>query len=55
MSAIHHDSHGLEPNEKVDPFLRVSPGANLTWPEEDSNLTYFIPSGIYIYTQFSST
>ncbi|KAF2885812.1 hypothetical protein ILUMI_20354 [Ignelater luminosus] len=38
-----HDS-GLGPNEKRLHILSVSPGENLSWPTEDRNLNYTIPS-----------
>lgn len=43
---MHHETQGLQPNEIVDPLLHVSPGENLSWPIEDTNLTYFIPAGM---------
>lgn len=36
---------GLQRNEERSHILRVSPGNNLSWPIEDTNLTYTIPSG----------
>lgn len=38
---------GLQPNEKRSHILNVVPGTNLTWPGEDQNINYTIPSGIY--------
>lgn len=39
------ESTGLQPNEDRQHILHVSPGGNLSWPDEDRNLTYTIPSG----------
>lgn len=39
------DPEGLQRNAERPHLLHVSPGRNLSWPEEDRNLTYTIPSG----------
>lgn len=41
----HPDATGLAPNEKRPLILQISPVSNLTWPIEDRNISYFIPSG----------
>ncbi|XP_017773186.1 PREDICTED: popeye domain-containing protein 3-like [Nicrophorus vespilloides] len=41
------DSSGLQPNEKRPSILHVSPGLNLTWPNEDHDLNYTIPKEIW--------
>lgn len=46
---MHIETIGLQPNEKRPHILHVSPGDNLSWPLEDGNLTYTIPSGMYLY------
>lgn len=38
------EATGLQPNEKRPTILHVEPGINLSWPEEDRNLNYTIPS-----------
>lgn len=43
----HPDATGLAPNEKRPLILQISPVSNLTWPIEDRNISYFIPSGKY--------
>lgn len=43
------ESTGLQPNEERPHILHVSPGGNLSWPDEDRNLTYTIPPGkVYV-------
>lgn len=39
------ENSGLGPNEKRSHILSVSPRLNLSWPTEDWNLNYTIPSG----------
>lgn len=45
------EATGLQRNELRPHILHVSPAGNLSWPLEDSNLTYTIPSGMKHYLQ----